>query len=101
MPVALAVGTSVALATSGHAAGMPYDLHRLPEDAAVLCTGASSRRTIQFSRLCSPFSALRCRSRTAVAPLERLKILMQIQGNTKASNYAPSSMHAKLAAVVM
>lgn len=27
--------------------------------------------------------ALLCRSRTAVAPLERLKILMQVQGSSK------------------
>ena len=32
---------------------------------------------------CSAAALPACRSRTAVAPLERLKILMQVQGNQK------------------
>lgn len=41
------------------------------------------RRWLTHSSACSETVPWGCRSRTAVAPLERLKILMQVQGSSK------------------
>ena len=57
---------------------------RLPYACAQACDSSCNRTSSGQVNCVSKWAGVsECRSRTAVAPLERLKILMQVQGNQK------------------